>query len=385
MTQANLSTTPPSVFSNFAELLIQWQQEQGRHDLPWQQDPNLYSVLVSEFMLQQTQVATVIPYYSRWMKQFPTLEALASADQDTVMAYWQGLGFYSRAKRLHAAAQWIVEHPALFTPETVSLDTLQQAPGIGPYTAGAIMSFAFNQFGPIVDGNVKRFYARLFGITEVISSSAATKKLWSYAYQLTPASGQHSRAFTQGLLDMGATLCKPKNPECELCPFQAQCYAYQHQMQGDLPVRPTKKVIPVREGHFLLLSDVLFSDRRSVYLEKRPADGIWPSLWCLPFYLLDEDKEPRLKELGKMERLQYLLEQQQITLHPTATIHSRHFQHTFSHYKLKATVWHLQHTDVVQQGLLEGDWVTQQELNNYALPSPIKKHLEQFLFNDEQD
>src|SRR5690554_1413381 len=204
---------------DFAATVLNWQKQHGRHDLPWQNPVSPYRVLVSEIMLQQTQVNTVIPYFQRWMETFPTLEALAQASEDEVMARWQGLGYYSRARNLRKAAQYLVQE---FNGQFPSdLQGLASIPGVGPYTAGAIRSFAFNDYGPIVDGNVKRFFCRLFGIEGDTTRSAVNKQLWQKADDLTP--NHDNRRFAQGLLDIGATLCTRANPDCARCPFDNQC------------------------------------------------------------------------------------------------------------------------------------------------------------------
>lgn len=291
---------------NFANELLKWQRTHGRHDLPWQQPATPYRVLVSEIMLQQTQVVTVIPYFERWMQRFPDLRALAEAQEDDVMALWQGLGYYSRARNLQKAARWLVENHQGAFPE--SLSELQKIPGVGRYTAGAIRSFAFDQYGPIVDGNVRRLFCRLFGIEGQPLSSKVDKQLWALAEELTPE--QNNRAFAQGLLDLGATLCKPRNPDCHRCPFASHCVAHQSGREHELPTPKPKKVLPVKEGHFLW-AESGSKTVPEVLIEKRPDNGIWASLWSLP----------ELNDVPANARLQGT------------------FNHTFSHYKLKASIW----------------------------------------------
>ena len=330
----------------FQDQVVNWQKTHGRHQLPWQQDSNPYRVLVSELMLQQTQVSTVIPYFQRWMQSFPTIEALAEANNDQVMAHWQGLGYYARARNLHKAAIYISERGAF--PET--LEELLLVPGVGRYTAGAIISFAYNRYGPIVDGNVRRFYARYFGISGVTSSPSVDKQLWALAEQLTP--NQECKSFAQGLLDLGATICKPRQPRCEVCPVAAECQALLQHRVDELPTPKPKKVVPVKTGHFLWLEQ-----QGKLFLQKRPAPGIWASLWSLP-QVADDD-----------------------ALLALATKQGE-FVHQFTHYKLNATVWQLDvaHVAKVQLGIAEQapvSWYQKHQLADVGLPAPIRSFIEQ--------
>ncbi|MCM2680266.1 A/G-specific adenine glycosylase [Echinimonas agarilytica] len=319
----------------FAQRLLEWAAEQGRHDLPWQIDATPYSVLVSEIMLQQTQVATVIPYYQRWLKSFPTVEILANAHEDQVMAHWQGLGYYSRARNLHKAAKYVLDSCNGQFPN--DLKGLEAIPGVGRYTAGAVMSFAYDNFGPIVDGNVRRLFCRLFGIDGLPTSTAVTKTLWALAEHYTPQT--RNRNFAQGLLDMGATLCTPKSPKCERCCFADDCIAKTQDRVTELPTPKPKKVIPTKNVEF-----IWHVKHHKIFLQKRPDSGIWGGLWCLPES--DENQvEEKAKSVGK-------------------------FKHTFSHYKLDATVVHRPVSDET------GQWFSQQELRDIGLPKPIQSFID---------
>ncbi|KDM92680.1 A/G-specific adenine glycosylase [Photobacterium galatheae] len=336
------SPLPPKTFQ---DRLIQWQQTHGRHDLPWQQNPTPYRVLVSEIMLQQTQVATVIPYFERWMNSFPTVERLAAASEDDVMSHWQGLGYYSRARNLRKAAQYIVHECGGQFPDQV--DTLLKIPGVGRYTAGAIASFAYNTYGPIVDGNVKRLFCRFFGIEGVPGTTQVDKQLWHHAEQFTPQ--QHNRAFAQGLLDMGATVCKPKNPVCGDCAFQDQCVAFTTDRVAELPTPKPKKVVPTRPGQFLWIE----SDGQ-ILLEKREDNGIWGALWCLPQIYLEPE------QLGDHVQLKGT------------------FKHTFTHYKLNASVWRV---DRLGDQTENQQWFPLNALSELGLPTPIRKFIEKRISN----
>ena len=317
-----------------SEKIITWQQQHGRHQLPWQLQVTPYKVLVSELMLQQTQVATVIPYFERWMQSFPTVEALAAADEDSVMQHWQGLGYYARARNLHKAAK----HVAALGAFPTSLDDLLAIPGVGRYTAGAIMSSAYDQYGPIVDGNVRRLFCRLFALDGVPNSTALEKKLWQLAHEVTPT--QQNRRFAQGLLDLGATVCKPRTPSCDVCPLANDCVALAKNQLERYPNPKPKKLIPTKEGHFLL-----WRSANEIYLEKRPAPGIWAALWCLP-----EVAQPPVG----------------------ATLHGS-FSHQFSHYKLNASVWQM--SEVREAASDAGRWQAVHALDDLGLPAPLRSYL----------
>lgn len=327
----------PLTPENFQERLITWQQTHGRHDLPWQQNPTPYRVLVSEVMLQQTQVTTVIPYFERWMASFPTIEILATATEDEVMNHWQGLGYYSRARNLRKAAQYIMDECNGTFPDHV--ETLLKIPGVGRYTAGAIASFAYNTYGPIVDGNVKRLFCRFFGIEGVPGTSKVDKQLWGFAEAFTPT--QNNRAFAQGLLDMGATVCKPRNPNCEDCGFQDCCIASQNNRVDKLPTPKPKKVVPTRPGQYLWIES-----NGKLLLEKRADDGIWGALWCLPQIHIEPE------HLGDH-------------VHLKGT-----FKHTFTHYKLDAKVWCVERPG---EQISNQQWFSAKSLSELGLPTPIRK------------
>lgn len=319
------------------EQIIQWHQHHGRHDLPWQHGVTAYRVHVSEIMLQQTQVTTVIPYFERWMKSFPDLQSLASASEDDVMAHWQGLGYYSRARNLRKAAQHLVaEHGGQYPNELASLNAI---PGVGRYTAGAIRSFAFNDYGPIVDGNVKRLYARLFGLYGEPTSSALNRTLWQYAEVLTPA--EQSALYSQGVLDLGATLCKKSSPDCTRCPVQDACFAWRNNKTAELPSPKRRKTKPTKDAHFLW-----YHEADALLLEKRPSPGIWGALWCLP----------------------------ETSGAPANAALMGEFTHEFSHYRLAASVWRLGSIPLQESS-------RQQQLQPVALlpevglPSPIRQFI----------
>lgn len=278
-----------------AEKLLAWYAENQR-ELPWRGHPSPYAVWVSEIMLQQTRVETVIPYFHRWMARFPEVEALAAAPQQEVLTCWEGLGYYSRARNLHKAAQIVVETFAGALPSDVA--TLQTLPGIGRYTAGAIASIAFGQDAPALDGNIRRVFSRLFDISDPVGEPAAERRMWDLAGEHLPA-GQ-AGDFNQALMDLGATICLPKNPRCGSCPLDGDCLAYQAGVQEARPVRKKKQPTP----HHLVAAAVIRRDA-VVLIAQRPLEGLLGGLWEFPGGkiesgedLVDGLKREIMEELG---------------------------------------------------------------------------------------
>lgn len=306
--------------SNFVQRLCTWQRQHGRHNLPWQcQDP--YKVWLSEIMLQQTQVVTVIDYYNRFLERFPDIETLAAAKQAEVMSYWAGLGYYARARNLHRAAQIIVEqHHGIFP---TALEDIIALPGIGQSTAHAIMAFCYGAHTPIMDGNVKRVFTRYYGIVGDTSKAAVNKQLWAQAEQtLAEAVVQtptdiNMATYTQALMDFGSLVCTRSAPQCDNCPIADDCYAKAHGLQRSLPTPKARKSTPTRSTIMLLL---LRGDE--VLLEQRPQEGIWGGLLSLP-------------EFSDEEQLIHYLQNQGYTVSPTKDlIKLAAFEHVFSHFKL---------------------------------------------------
>jgi A/G-specific adenine glycosylase len=257
----------------FQKTLLDWYQAHGRHDLPWQnQSP--YHVWLSEIMLQQTQVATVLPYYHRFILLFPSIEQLAAAPIDEILKMWAGLGYYHRARNLHKTAQIIVgDYAGQFPP---ILNELKKLPGIGASTAAAILSQAFDLPFAILDGNVKRVLARFFGIESAIDDKNTLNALQALADACMPQ--QNCQAYTQAIMDMGATCCKPKNPQCARCPLQEKCQAFQLQKIETIPQKG--KRLKRKEQQFDFMAYI--NDQQEVFLIQRPSSGIWPQLWCFP-------------------------------------------------------------------------------------------------------
>ena len=271
---------------SFAPRLLDWFAENGRHDLPWQQHqtdtPNPYIVWLSEVMLQQTQVMTVLPYFTRFMASFPTVQDLAAAEWDMVAEHWAGLGYYARARNLHKGAKQLVEVINETDDFPQTLAGWEAISGVGPSTAGAIMAMGLHRYGVICDGNVKRVLTRWAAIDGDITKSATTKELWALAERLTPR--ENSGLFAQAMMDMGATLCTRSKPACLLCPLQDDCLAHAQGRETDYPVKAKKQPKPSKVSNALLIKD---TDGKILWLQ-RPDNGIWGGLWSLPLQFVEK-------------------------------------------------------------------------------------------------
>lgn len=266
---------------DFSQSILSWYQQHGRHELPWKQDITAYRVWVSEIMLQQTQVNTVIPYYERFMQRFADVNALADAAEDEVLHLWTGLGYYARARNLHRAAKMVCEQYSGDMPKDI--DDLMSLPGIGRSTAGAILSLSFNQSQPILDGNVKRVLCRYHAITGWPGEKKVENRLWEVAASHTPS---HDAAdYTQAIMDLGAMICVRSNPLCQACPVEQTCQALQQGLQFELPHKKPKKAIPVKQTIFALIEN----SQGQILLQKRPPAGIWGGLWSFPECPVDQD------------------------------------------------------------------------------------------------
>ncbi|MCX2525208.1 A/G-specific adenine glycosylase [Larsenimonas rhizosphaerae] len=300
---------------DFQARVLDWFDRHGRTHLPWQQQRTPYRVWVSEIMLQQTQVATVIDYYHRFMARFPDVQALAEAPEDEVLHLWTGLGYYARARNLHRAAQCVVgTHGGHFPVESV--EAMMTLPGIGRSTAGAIISLSTNQPAPILDGNVKRVLTRYRAVEGWPGQTAVERRLWGLAEQLQPS--ERAADYTQAMMDLGATLCTRKRPACLLCPLEDACQAHAEGEEEMYPHSKPRRQIPERQAWFALLHD----RNGRVLLEKRPARGLWGGLWSLPQFDSLEALSAWQEALpGDTGRLTFWT----------------HFVHVFSHFRLTIT------------------------------------------------
>ena len=285
MTSITFIHTETSLDS-FAPRLLDWFAKNGRHDLPWQQHqtdtPNPYIVWLSEVMLQQTQVMTVLPYFARFMASFPTVQDLAAAEWDMVAEHWAGLGYYARARNLHKGAKQLVEVINETDDFPQTLAGWEAISGVGPSTAGAIMAMGLHRYGVICDGNVKRVLTRWAAIDGDITKSATTKALWALAERLTPR--ENSGLFAQAMMDMGATLCTRSKPACLLCPLQDDCLAHAQGRETDYPVKAKKQPKPSKFSNALLIKDMA----GNILWLQRPDNGIWGGLWSLPLQFVEK-------------------------------------------------------------------------------------------------
>ncbi|HYQ72092.1 MAG TPA: A/G-specific adenine glycosylase [Gammaproteobacteria bacterium] len=303
--------------ADFSGRVLAWHARSGRKDLPWQREPTPYRVWVSEIMLQQTQVATVIPFYHRFMTRFPDVRMLAAASPDQVLHHWSGLGYYARARNLHAAAQQIVTRYDGNFPQT--FEAVVELPGVGRSTAGAILALACGQRHPILDGNVKRVLARYHAIAGWPGQAAVLEVLWSLAEACTPAT--RVEVYTQAIMDLGATVCTRGRPDCTDCPLAADCRARISGRQSDYPAPRPKKALPVRQVTMLLLCRGKGHDE--VLLEKRPPSGVWGGLWSFPELADTPDAEAAWQQASGIRF-------RRIEAWPVV-------QHTFTHFRLEIT------------------------------------------------
>jgi A/G-specific adenine glycosylase len=339
----------PRAFS-FSTAVLSWFDRSGRKHLPWQQDITPYRVWLSEVMLQQTQVSTAIPYFEKFIRQFPDVTSLAAAPVDDVLALWTGLGYYSRARNLHRAAQIISsEHHGKF-PDNV--EALVELPGIGRSTAAAIVSIAYNKKAAILDGNVKRVLARFHAVAGWPGDNAVAKILWQHAEEHTPA--KRAGHYTQAMMDIGATVCTRSKPRCDVCPLRAHCAAYWQESIALYPGRKNSKPLPVKAVQMLMIRN----PAGEVLLQQRPPTGLWGGLWCLPEIAVAENAAATCKTLCQQK--------------PAKQKIWPGWRHSFSHYHLDITPVLLDlakaPTAVTEAG---SRWVNPAQAHSLGLPAPL--------------
>lgn len=347
----------------FQQQLLAWFDIHGRKDLPWQQDINPYRVWVSEIMLQQTQVTSVIGYFQRFIGQFPTVQSLGDAELDEVLGHWAGLGYYARARNLHKTAQLIAANGGEF-PQTV--EDLSALPGIGRSTAGAILSIACGQSQPILDGNVKRVLTRFHAVHGWPGDGKVATQLWAISSQFTPK--QRTGDYTQAMMDLGATLCTRGKPRCYVCPVIDGCQAYKLDLINQLPEPKPRKTLPVKRLFFLVLQD----NQKRILLERRPPTGIWGGLWSLPEFADHQQLQDWCLQHG------YQLNE------PDARPGLRH---SFSHYHLDYTPLLATLQNPINY-VMEADstvWYKASDVYSLGLPAPIKRLLQQHYLEEHYD
>lgn len=342
---------PGSVVGELRQALLRWYGESGR-DLPWRRTREAYPIWVSEIMLQQTQVKTVIPYYDRWLQAFPTIAHLATAEQQQVLKAWQGLGYYARARNLHRAAQRVVERHGGTFPRT--LDEVMQLPGIGRTTAGGILSAAFDQAVPILDGNVKRVLARLVALE--VPPARAIPRLWQLSEHILDP-GQ-PRNFNQALMDLGATICTPHQPACLLCPWRSHCRAYNLGIQSQVPMSESRAPLP----HKLIGVAVIWNDRGQVLIDRRRQDGLLGGLWEFPGGKVEPEETVEaciVREIREELGIEIAVGEHLVTV-----------DHTYTHFKVRLCVHHCRHVSGEPQAIEcdEVRWVALEELDQYPFP-----------------
>ena len=339
----------------FTDVILKWFDQFGRKQLPWQTPRSAYRVWLSEIMLQQTQVATVIPYFNRFIAKFPDIQSLASAHEDEVLSLWAGLGYYRRARHLHETAKII--HHQFHNEFPQDIKALQTLPGIGASTAAAIASLAFQQATPILDGNVKRVLCRYFGVDGAIDQPRTLKILWTLADECM--SRTRPTDYTQAIMDMGALCCTNKNPRCDSCPLKQNCVAHLTQRTHELPQK--NKKIKIHEQTWQVL--LIHNQTNQIYLEQRPAHGIWGKLWCLPC-------------LDQATPIHAVLHQS----HSAQNIFT--ITHALTHMRLTLEV--SQHQVLSSQDIVPKSpstpvhWLSQHEIEQHGMPKPIKDIINQF-------
>lgn len=342
---------------SFSARLLEWFDQHGRKDLPWQQQ-SPYHTWVSEIMLQQTQVTTVIPYYLRFVKNFPNVQRLSAASLDDVLHHWSGLGYYARGRNLHKAAGVICADFGGRLP--LSLDELVSLPGIGRSTAGAILSLACNQRQAILDGNVKRVLARCFAIDGWPGQRSVELQLWQCSEHHTPQ--KRFADYTQAIMDLGATVCTRSKPKCSQCPMHDICLAYQSNSVSHYPGKKPKKTMPEKHTQMLLLHN----QQRELLLEQRPPVGIWGGLWCFPQCDIEANAERWCQE--------------QLGIHITNSVIGEDITHTFSHYRLHITPVYAEVIST-NEAVMESPaqlWYNCAKPHSIGLAAPVSRLLQQF-------
>lgn len=342
---------------SFAKSLLSWYDKQGRKDLPWRKKITPYRIWISEIMLQQTQVKTVIPYFERFLARFPTVNDLAKAHEDEVLHLWTGLGYYARARNLHQSAKQIVTQYGSQFPDT--FEQLQSLPGIGRSTANAILAIAYEKKAAILDGNVKRVLTRLHAIFGVPTQTKITQQLWKIAEKQTPQ--KRTADYTQAIMDLGATICTRTKPLCRICPVAKICQAHLQNKQEEFPTPKPRKKIPVRAVNLLIFHD---KKRNQVLLEKRPPVGIWGGLWSFPECSIETDVKRWCEDILNLNVL---------TMKSLPV-----FKHVFTHFQLNITPIYVDKYEYKNRvrDSAQYIWYTLDKPSARGLAAPVKRLLQ---------
>ncbi len=365
-----LVSHPPEFYQGFAARLIAWYQEHHR-DLPWRRTRDPYHIWLSEIMLQQTQVKTVLDYYRRFLEKYPTVGDLAAAPLTDVLKLWEGLGYYARCRNLHKAAGIIVQDYGGQFPQT--LEAVEKLPGIGRSTAGAILTFAAGQRHPLLDGNVKRVLSRVFDIDQDIAQAGPTRHLWQQSTDLLDAA-EDPYAFNQGIMELGALLCLPQNPRCMLCPVQTSCQAFARGTQAERPVKAARKALP----HHVIAVGVLWHEGR-VFIQQRPAEGLLGGLWEFPGGKQEAGEslqETVRREIREELGLDVAVED------PICTV-----KHAYTHFRITLHAFHCraQGGEPRPSACQQWQWVSPGQLEEFAFPKANKTVLEAVLSGWRKD
>lgn len=362
-----------SELPDIASALLPW-WDKGHTLWPWRESRDPYAIWVAEVMLQQTQIATVLPYYSRWMERFPSVHILAGASLDEVLKLWEGMGYYRRARNLHAAAVMVVSRDEGQMPRTA--EGLMELKGIGRYTAGAIASIAYNQAVPAVDGNAIRVLSRLFDIADDVNKSATKRRMWNLASDIIPPGRPGD--FNQALMELGQTVCLPASPNCPRCPLSSSCLANHRGTMAKRPVRPLRQEIP----HYQVTAGIICRKDGRFLITKRPLDGLLGGLWEFPGGKQEEGEslqETLRREISEELAIDIEVNQCLVVV-----------KHAYSHFRITLHAFHAQHRDGKPQNLGVADhaWVKLGDLDKYAFASADRKiirHLQVELVSNNGD